>query len=131
MIHWENASQFELNRLEAIKILLAEKKDVLDFLIHPDRPELTAPIEDILQDISCFNDEEDRVLAKLSLCIWGEPCCDLEIGDVFNKLNGESFKRYMKALLFTVQNPCTEKSRVATLDDFINKICMGRGVDNA
>ena len=128
MIDRENTSQFQLNRLDAIKILLKGKDELQTFLLHPDRPDLTASAKSIMEDMLCF-EEEDRVLLKLALCLWGEPVSDLGVGDVFDKLNGESFKQYMKALLFSIQNPCTERIKVVSLDDIISELCMGRKIN--
>ena len=97
-IDWKNAKQDDLQKLEVIKSLLGKHTHLLDFLFHPEVPQLAGPLKIIKSDMMCF-EEEEQVLILCALNFWGS-CGGPPLDDLYKKLSGENFSNCLKALVF-------------------------------
>ena len=96
-MNWKNAKQDDLQKLEIIKTLLGKHIHLLDFIFHPEVPQLAGPLEIIKSDMMCF-EEEEQLLILCALDLWGS-CGGLHLDDLYKKLSGENFANCLKALV--------------------------------
>ena len=108
MINWKKATEVQIVKLEAIKIILGNNEELLKFLFHPDKPELAALNKILLRDSKCF-DKEQQVLIALSLLHWGTPQDNMDFNffsaslrDLQVRLGAEAINRYFRAMDYLV-----------------------------
>lgn len=70
-MNWTNASEGDLQRLKACSIVLKNFPNLLSFMFHKTKPELSYPPLRLMKEIGCFSGGE-QVLIRLAMDIWGD-----------------------------------------------------------
>ncbi len=103
MMNWNNALESDIVLKEALLMLFGYNKDMLHFLLNPDRPCLASCSEDIKKQSNCFSTGE-QLLIRIGLDIW-DGSGGIHFNELYQNLDETNFQRILLVLLFLKYPP--------------------------
>ena len=98
----ENASQDDLELLEAISILLGRNQRLLAFLFHPHKAILRKSATRLKKEMGCLSSGE-QVLLNIALDFWSEEG-EVHFNGLYQILCPRSFKNCLDSLIYIKRN---------------------------
>jgi hypothetical protein len=103
--YWKNAYPDDLERLRLTSYLLNRYPKLIEFLFHPEKPELSSSPEELKKKTSAFSSGEE-LLVRISLDIWSSSGRATLI-EIMEKLDDRNFENMLKVFRMTWKKPAT------------------------
>lgn len=95
-MNWKNAELGDLKRAAVIADVLGPDPRLIDFMFHPDRPQLRDEPEVLLKEMGCYSSGE-KILLKFCMDLWGG-YGNVRTTDLYERLDDRNFEKVIQAM---------------------------------